>query len=450
VPTTVEDQAQGNAKRAFWWLAFLLSIFWWWWASQGDRTRLVMLAAVSMASFAIGCLAGFLFTSYGEESNTVGKIRDWLIGGISGLTFAQVIDKDSSLKHMFAAFAVKEGPNDYALVVASAVIFSVLGFFFMFLQRELLLNVELAQSRAVRVRLEETKQAGQVIQRLLIQLPPSLLSGVDDINQIVQVNKTIADALRAVLFAKEVDSFLEETENSLRDGSAMDWDILFRTAHLHYYRIYFEKDDRRDSEIKSASEWILRALTVNPKHVDLTMKYADVLHMANNNGEAVAVLERLVTWPEAPVIAKQWLGSFMLRLPDKMDKSIEYSETYMKEFPQDNDALLNIVRAYAQKYCSELRAKRKAAELGSANRAKTLELLAELLRRRARYADTVKAGMVKGKFFECLASDPQFCELVGVKPSPTTPPAEAAPTLSSPESKDNNLQRAPAETPPKD
>jgi len=255
-------------------------------------------------------------------------------------------------------------------------------------------------------------------------LPPSLLSGVDDVNEIVQVNKALAQTLREVLFAKEVDSFLEETEASLREGTGLDWDILFRTAHLHYYRIYFVKDDTRQTEIKSAQEWILRALTVNPKHVDLTMKYADVLYMARNYAEAVAVLERLVTWPEAPVIAKQWLGAFLLKAPDKLDKSIEYSQTYMKEFPQDNDALLNIVRAYAQKYCAELRTKRKTVEPGSENRAQTLSNLAELIRRRASYADKVKAQMEKGKSFECFATDAEFGQLIELKAAPAGSSAE--------------------------
>ncbi len=208
----VQDNSRWVVKLAFWILVLCLSVVWWWWAGKGCRHRLVMISVVSLASFAVGCIAGFLFSSYGEEAGTVGKVRDWLVAGISGLTFAQVIDKDSALKHILLAFASGPGPNEYALVVGSAVLFMVLGFFFMFLQRELFLNVELAQTRVIRRRLEESKEAGQVTQRLLIQLPPSLLSGVDDINEIVQVNKALSESLQRLLFSDEVNKFLQEAE----------------------------------------------------------------------------------------------------------------------------------------------------------------------------------------------------------------------------------------------
>ena len=58
-----------------------------------------------------------------------------------------------------------------------AVLYAGLGFFFMFIERELILNVWLAQSRAERGRLEGTQEVGHVTLRLLQALPASVLSG---------------------------------------------------------------------------------------------------------------------------------------------------------------------------------------------------------------------------------------------------------------------------------
>jgi hypothetical protein len=71
----------------------LFSLAWWAVAAQHSLWRFVLTIALSSASFMIGCLIGFLFTSYGEETNTVGKVREWLIGGLTGLTIAKACRK---------------------------------------------------------------------------------------------------------------------------------------------------------------------------------------------------------------------------------------------------------------------------------------------------------------------------------------------------------------------
>jgi hypothetical protein len=92
----------------------------------------------------VGCLVGFLFTSYGQEEATVGKVRDWLVGGLTGLTIAEA----SNIKSLLGAFAIDSSTQEFAVVVSVAVLYTGLGFFFMFIERELILNVCLAQSRA--------------------------------------------------------------------------------------------------------------------------------------------------------------------------------------------------------------------------------------------------------------------------------------------------------------
>jgi tetratricopeptide (TPR) repeat protein len=377
--------------------------------------RFVLVVGLSLAAFMVGCLVGFLFTSYGEEASTVGKVRDWLIGGITGLTIA----KAGAIKGLLLTFAAGPGPKEFALVASAAIIYSVLGFLFMFFQRELILNVMLAESRAERGKLEGSKEAGQVIQRFLVKLPASVLSGVDDIDEITEVNAEEAKGLKDLLYSADVDNFLKQAEEGA-NGGAVDWDVASKTAYIYYYRTYFEKDNK-EPIVDKAREWILRALNMNPLHVDLTMKYADVLGAGNEYDAAVAVLERLASRPESPILVKQWLGYFLLEVPSRLNDAIRYSQEYLKLFPDDQDAPFNIACAYAQMYCEELKSNAKEPDPQSINRSKAIENLAEALKRDPAFAETVRTKWTeKGQSFECFGSDSEFQQLLGSK-SPSQP-----------------------------
>jgi tetratricopeptide (TPR) repeat protein len=391
-------------------LVLVMSISWLRIASQHSQMRLVLITGLSLASFAVGCLVAFLFTSYGEETGTIGKIRDWLIGGLTGLTIA----KAGTIKGLILTFAAGPGPSEFALAVSCSVVFSVLGFFVMFFQRELILNVLLAESRAERGRLEGTGQAGQVIQRFVLALPASLLSGVDDVDDIVQFRKKEAEQLRTLLYSSDVEKFLDQAQKALRSGMALDWDVVSKAANLHYYRTYFEKDQEKVAECESAHAWILRALVMNPLHMDLTVKLADTLGMMDRYVEAVAILEKVECTPEAPAYVKQWLGYFLLFV-DRTDEAIRYSEEYHKLFPDESDSIFNVETAYAQKYCDELRESGMRQDVSSANRKRALEELKEALRGEPEYADTVKNKWTQeGESFDCFLHDKDFRVLVGL------------------------------------
>ena len=149
-------------STTLWIVILLVSFIWWRVAGQGAPLRMVLITALSLASFIVGCFVGFLFTSYGEKAGTVGKIRDWLIGGITGVTIA----KAAAIKGLLTTFqATPSGTGEYALTLSAAVVYAILGFFFMFFQTELVLNVLLAEGRAQRGRIEGTKQAGRALKR---------------------------------------------------------------------------------------------------------------------------------------------------------------------------------------------------------------------------------------------------------------------------------------------
>jgi tetratricopeptide (TPR) repeat protein len=178
---------------------------------------------------------------------------------------------------------------------------------------------------------------------------------------------------------------------------------------------------------------------MNPMHADLTMKYADMLAASNEYDAAAIVLERLASRPEAPMLVKQWLGYFLLWVPNRVNDAIRYSQEYLGLFPDDADAPFNIACAYAQMYCDDLRAGKNGSEQLD-HRKKAMDTLAEALRRDPDYSDTVRTKWTtEGESFDCFSSDPEFQKLVGG--AQTNPRSEQGPLSSPPDPSPNQSRR---------
>lgn len=382
-------------------------------AATVDRIRLTL--GLTMASFAIGSVAGFLFSSYGEETATIGKIRDWLIGGITGVT----IVKASSIQGLLEKFAAGTTNQEFAMTVADAVTFAVLGFFFMFFQRELIINVLLAQRRAERSRLDGTQQAELAITQTLQVLPPNLLSGVEDVDELLDGTKPEAERIEKLIDSDDVTKFLEGADEEAASGRTLGWDIVSMAAHLNYYRTYTAKGDDKEEQAERARQWLLRALMINPHHVDFTAKYADILAMQKQYNSAVKVLEELYDSPDAPAYIEQWLGYFLLWV-DREEEAIKLSEDYHRRFPDDDSGLFNAACGYAQLYEKELKAKGVAEDLQSSNRKKALELLKSSLKMQP--PDERQALLQKysteDESFYALRQDSEFLSIAGTPVAP--------------------------------
>jgi tetratricopeptide (TPR) repeat protein len=421
VRATVGDPKKSEKKKPFGQTAGIIlaaaAVVWWIIAAQSSWLRFVLEVGLSLASFMLGALAGFIFTSYDEEATTIGKVRDWLIGGMTGLT----IGKAASIKVLLVTFTAGSGPNEFALTVSSAITFAILGFFCMFLQRELILNVLLARSRAERGEIEGTRQVGQVLRSFLIKLPPSILSGVDDISEIAAI-KPEAERLRQSLYADEVNAFLKQADEDATQGNSLDWDTVSKVANIQYYRTYFETD--KTAQAKRAVEWIMRALLMNPHHADLTMKHADALAMMEDYAGSVSILERLVRDNDAPVSVRQMLGFLLLYLPNRIPDAIAYSKQAL-ELTGDNDANFNIACGYSQVFCHPERAQGLGTPAENHDRA--LKYLQDALKRDPDYVGTVKTKWTaKGQDFECFTNDAAFTNLISAiettkTPSPSPP-----------------------------
>jgi tetratricopeptide (TPR) repeat protein len=405
----------------FFFFAVLPASLWWWYylglcKSQAElcQGRRMMLVALSLASFMVGCLAGFVFTSYGEETGTVGKIRDWLIGGITGVTFVELFKGDGGVfGSLLHRFTVPPGSdNDFALTVSVAVVYLSLGFLFMFFQRELILNVVLAKSRAERGELDGTRQTGLAIQKLLAQLPPSILAGVTDIGETDRVSKDEVQELSNTLYSDDVSTFLKQAENAAKNGVPLEWDTVYKVANVQYYRSYFAPDNQKSSQVRKALEWIRRALAMNPLHADLTMKCADMLGADGQSDAAIAVLEALRVRPEAPAVVEQWLGYYLRSIPSRADEAIKHSNRFLSFFPDDPDTAFNLAYAYGVKYCAAMKSGSQADAAAIESRNSVLRFLDKGLNAYPEFGAKVAQWRSQDRGLACFSEDADFKKLL--------------------------------------
>jgi len=111
--------------------------------------------------------------------------------------------------------------------------------------------------------------------------------------------------------------------------------------------------------------------------------------------------------PDAPACVEQWLGYFLLFVPDREDDAIRHSEAYRSRFPDANDALLNMACGYAQRYCSH-----RSTQPQSEDRQKAVATLEQALTAKPEYLDLVKTWTKPGESFDCFKDDRDFQALL--------------------------------------
>jgi hypothetical protein len=330
-------------------LVITLSILWWKYLAVHcyDVPR---ITGVSLASFILGALIGFLFTSYGEEeAASIGKLRDWLLAAITGISLVNAAKLRAGLEYI----AGNDEPTK-SMLYCVAVVYLGVGFLLMFFQRSLILNTIVARARVERVRIANMQSTASVVQRAMAVLPATLLSGIQDADEITDSSKKAeAKRLEEVLYSPDVEKFLGQVDDAVRSGSCdLNWDVVSKVAFVNYYRSYFDRDPK-PVQISKAIEWISRALVLNPLHSDLTMKLADMQAATGHYDTACTILTQLSIRPESPVLVHQWLGYYYLFVPGKEVESISQSDAYLSFFPNDANTHLNKARAYAQEFALE-------------------------------------------------------------------------------------------------
>jgi hypothetical protein len=200
--------------------------------------------AACSAPFATGCVLGFIFTIFGDEQEPFGKIRDATIALASGLTgvgIAKAKDFGELLGRIHIFNSSSGDISQFSILLVITYFFA--GFFFMYFFRKLALNPALAEAGGAIDRLKISGQVSTVATRLTGRLSQSLLLGREIIEDIGDLDPEEADTLRKDLFADDVNQFLSACEEDSRGILQMQPENVAMAARLHYYRVYFEKED---------------------------------------------------------------------------------------------------------------------------------------------------------------------------------------------------------------
>ena len=211
----------------------------------------------------------------------------------------------------------------------------------------------------------------------------------------------------------------------MKAGNA-DWNIIAISANLHVYRTYFETDSKaRQKKARIAASWLDRALLINSKHVDFTVKRAAIAGELNNTNETIRILEALNRRADVPFSVKQWLGFYLLDYTDRLDESISYSQSYHSMFPDESDSLLNIAAAYGRKYCSGVKHCTRVPD--PHDREQALSYLKLGLEKQPGFATLIKEKLAKSEgSYDCLRDDQDFRDLIHLDGS-TGGPVNASP-----------------------
>jgi tetratricopeptide (TPR) repeat protein len=418
-------QKRSEFSRVLWILTSIAILIWCLYVCHNHQWRWALLTGLAAAAFVSGSFVGFVFTTYGDEKDSIGKVRDWLVGALAGLT----IVKFSSLRGVLLLFAHTTTAADYALTVSVALVFAGLGFYFMFFGRELFFNIPLARKRAERFLIENSHEAGVVTIAINSILPSSVLIGIADADSLLKSDPDKAAALEKALDAPEVIEFLAACEKAITEGRALDWDILSKAANLQYYRAYLPDSADRPNQQEVALEWVSRALVLNPDHVDLTVKRADVLALLSRWRETVATLEALYPRPDCPFFVEQWLGYYLLYISGREDEAIKCCQSYLSRFPDSNESLRNLASAYAQKACLAAKKNSQSLDTTSVDYKNALDQLKEVIRTNPGYLPTIQEKWIAADgSFSCFAQDPAFQKIIHPEEKSTVTPDETKQT----------------------
>lgn len=117
----------------------------WWRVAAGGRPHAISgFVAITAFSFSLGGLLGFFIGSTEEEKEGVGKIRDVLVGGVTGAALVSLNGKADEAYRFLEQFAPTVADSharvDVASVIGMATAYSVAGFILGYLNREFWLN----------------------------------------------------------------------------------------------------------------------------------------------------------------------------------------------------------------------------------------------------------------------------------------------------------------------
>jgi|GEM_PF-1279713 len=359
------------------------------WQSSG--LRIGGLGLFAFAAVAAGAATGFLFgiprtlqgnTSTGSTSYQVNtnleQISDWLTKIIVGLGLINLKSIPDRLMEMnrYVSETLRLRPPAYAVIGSAAVFFAMVGFLLGYLSTRLFI------SGAFR------KADNDLLLTVGKEAEPFAKAGAQPRDPEPE-NKEL-DA--------RVAKLLELADKTDATPSSVTPDVARQLA-----RAFSASED-----FKRAVPFFERAGARRGDDQDLAIEYAYALGESGKRREAIAFLEDFYARKSSDDAARL-LGYFFLWFPEHIDKSIEWTELYLKNHPKDSGAYLNLACAYAQRY----------GKTGNDNdRRKAIELLQKAIKMNKGWRE--RAKQLRREDFASL-SDADFAEAIGATSSQTPP-----------------------------
>lgn len=300
----------------------------WWLVAAGGRFHSVPgFVAITAFSFSLGCLLGFFIGSTEEEKEGVGKIRDVILGGITGAALVSLHGKATEAYRFLEQFAPTVGgsarPVDVASVIGMATAYSVFGFILGYLNREFWLNPRIRDIRRVAA---------------LAKKVEATTSATDSVEN-VGTKATAAEQLEiaATPETKEVASIVADRALTPQEIPAS---ALVPTAKALY----------RSGKYDEAIRYYRQALNTVPDDAEAGIGLATALGRRGQHREAVSVLRSMIDQGVGLPLAYKLVGYHMLWVPELLQESPRFTVEYQKQVPADSGAYLNLACAYAQLY----------------------------------------------------------------------------------------------------
>jgi tetratricopeptide (TPR) repeat protein len=299
-----------------------VSIQWWLALSGLNAAGAASLANTSLAAFAIGSLLGFVFTAYGEETASIGKIRDYIVAGVVSLGIAEAAVGFGHVNDLLKTLA----PKDAALgpYVGAFIIYSALGFYCLFILRETAWNPLFAERRIARLKLEQEALALiKALSKADAETPTRAAPG-----EVTPLDPAVS---------QDVSSFILNAEFASKKGVDLPPGVQGPLGLAYFYKRDYEK----------AIPHLEAQLRESPS-AEIATKLA--VARAGKYGERAAI-EVLDAYqkkhPGAPDVLRA-LGYYLLWDRTRLADAVMINREYLRKAPKDDGATFNLACAYAQ------------------------------------------------------------------------------------------------------
>lgn len=349
----------------------LLIVLWWTVASGFDLERGAVLGGAGFVAGVAGMALGFLTTAFGSENaSLIGKARDWVVGGLAGVTLTAVLSNASSMKAAFAALCQANQPILPAIQAGNMALLGFLGFFAMFTLRELYLNPSLADARR---KLADVKEE-------LSKVPIEPASDLQVATERPLKISAKPEERRAAL------ATVQRVEASGLNKDSLDPESQLRLAKvLMTAGNYVAAADTLDRTLSGTLEEAISAAH-NPS---AALRLYSELASADKDGSMGLhrrAADQFIRFSRSVgPAAEHFAGYHLLWVPDRIRESLDRSQRYLKNEPDSPGTLFNVACALGQllsrgEITSEAAAERLLPALESAVRLdSTLARLAEEL-----------------------------------------------------------------------